>query len=156
MNNMTKKQLVVRREPFTGMVDLQDRINDLFNISLGRWFGDSEPETLARWIPAVDLVDSKDSLTVKADIPGMKKEDIDVSIHEGTLVLKGEKKSEEEKKEKGYVRTERFYGSFYRAISLPSSVDETKIKASYKDGVLELILPKKEEAKPKQIKIDVV
>jgi HSP20 family protein len=98
--------------------------------------------------------DSKDNLVVRADLPGLKKEDIEVSIQDGILVIRGEKKEEAERKGNGAVRTERFYGSFHRAVSLPAAVDDAKVKASYKNGVLELTLPKKEEAKPKQIKID--
>jgi HSP20 family protein len=92
---------------------------------------------------------------VKADIPGLDKEDIDISVHGDTLTIKGEKKEEKESKDKGLVKTERFYGSFNRSLTLPSEVDAAKVKASYNNGVLELTLPKKEESKPKQIKIDV-
>ena len=88
-------------------------------------------------------------LIATLDLPGMKKEDIEVSIQDGTLIIRGEKKEETERKEKGAVRTERFYGSFHRAVNLPTAVDDTKVKANYKSGVLELTLPKKEEAKPK-------
>jgi len=85
----------------------------------------------------------------------MKKDEIEVSVHGDTLIIKGEKKQEKEVKEKDYVRTERFYGSFNRAIRLPAAVDAPKVNASYKNGVLELVLPKKEESKPKQLKIDI-
>ena len=107
------------------------------------------------WSPALDVYDSKNDIIVKADIPGMKKDEIDISVHGDTLVIKGEKKQEKEIKEKDFVRTERFYGSFNRAMHLPSSVEADKVSASYKNGVLELVLPKKEEDKPKQLKIDI-
>jgi HSP20 family protein len=154
MNLIPRKQLI-HRNPFADLLDIQREMNSLFDFSLSRW-GDREESALENaWAPAIDVLDSKDSLVVKADLPGLKKEDIDISVQNGTLVIKGEKKEESERKEKNGVRTERYYGSFYRAVALPSTVDETKAKASFKNGVLELVLPKKEEAKPKQIKIDV-
>ena len=141
--------------PFSEFETLQDEMNKLFNFSLGRW-GDRTFDLLDnRWGPAIDISDSEDDITVKADIPGMDKKDINVTIHGDTLVLKGEKKTDNEVKEKGFIKTERFYGSFNRAIRLPSEVDSSKVKATYKEGVLELVLPKKEESKPKQITVDV-
>jgi len=141
--------------PFTEMETLQNEMNRLFNFSLGRWDDRAHGLMEGHWNPAVDIYDSKDDILVKADIPGMKKDELDVTIQGDMLVLKGEKKSENEVKEKGHIKTERFYGSFNRAIRLPSGVDASKVKASYKDGVLELVLPKKEESKPKQITVDV-
>ena len=141
--------------PFYEMESLQNEMNKLFDFSLGRW-GDRQYGLLdSGWSPAIDIYDSKDNLMIKADIPGMDKKDIDITIQGDTLVLKGEKKTDNEVKEKGYVKTERFYGSFNRAVRLPAEVDSTKVKATYKEGVLELVLPKKEEAKPKQINVDV-
>ena len=142
-------------QPFRGMESLQDEMNKLFDFSLGRYPLRSMGLMEGAWSPSVDVFESKDNVMVKADIPGMKKEDIDISVHGDMLTIKGEKKEETESKDKGSVKTERFYGSFNRALTLPSEVDEAKVKASYKDGVLEIILPKKEEAKPKQIKVDV-
>lgn len=107
------------------------------------------------WNPAMDVYDSKDNIIVKVDMPGMKKEDIDVSVHGKTLVIKGEKKQVRDVKEEGYIRTERFYGSFNRAVTLPAAVDSGKVQAVYKNGVLELVLPKREEAKPKQLNVNV-
>jgi HSP20 family protein len=107
------------------------------------------------WSPAIDLLESRDHFSVKANLPGLSKADIQVSIEDNHLVIKGEKKHQEKKEEKNFTREERFYGSFHRAIVLPSGVDTEKVKASFKNGVLELELPKKEEAKPKQITIDV-
>ena len=110
-------------------------------------------ETL--WAPAVDIADEKDNIIVKADIPGMKKDDIEVNVENDVLTIKGEKKEEKEVKGKDYVRSERYYGAFHRSFSLPTSVDASKVNANYKDGVLEITLPKKEGAKPKQIKVDI-
>ncbi|MGD9014493.1 MAG: Hsp20/alpha crystallin family protein [Candidatus Omnitrophota bacterium] len=107
------------------------------------------------WAPAVDIYDNKSNLVIKADLPGMTQKDIDVSVEDDVLRIKGEKKKEHEEKRDNYFRLERSYGYFERSFALPSNVDATKVKAAYKDGVLELTLPKKEEAKPKQIKVDV-
>ena len=142
--------------PFRGLFDLQREMNELFEgFSLGKWNDREDSLFEGAWSPAIDVHESKDSVVVRADLPGMKKEDIEVSIQDGVLVIRGEKKEEAERKEKNTVRTERFYGSFHRAVSLPAAVDDAKGKATYKNGVLELTLPKREEAKPKQIKIDV-
>jgi HSP20 family protein len=142
-------------DPFRDLETIQSEMNRLFDSSLLR-FGDSNVGLLdGAWSPAVDIYDSKDNVMVKADIPGMKKDEIEVSVRNDTLIIKGEKKHEKETKEKDYVRTERFYGAFNRAIRLPAEVDPAKVNASYKNGVLEFVLPKKEESKPKQITIDV-
>jgi len=106
-------------------------------------------------VPNVDMFDKKDKIVVKAELPGMTKDHIDLTINEGSLTLKGEVKNEEEVKEEDYYSRERSYGSFIRTITLPAAVDEAKAKAKFKDGILEIILPKKEEAKAKEIKVDV-
>ena len=106
-------------------------------------------------VPNIDMFDKKDKIIVKAELPGMTKDHIDLTINEGSLTLKGEVKKEEEVKEEDYYSQERSYGSFTRTIVLPAAVDETKAKAKFKDGILEITLPKKEEAKPKEIKVDV-
>jgi len=106
--------------------------------------------TFTRWTPSVDVYQDKDQFTVVAEIPGLKKEDIEVSLHGDTLTISGERKSQE--KEEG-LRTERFFGKFQRSLTLPSAVSADKVRASYKDGVLEVVLPKAEEAKPKQIEV---
>jgi len=104
-------------------------------------------------MPAVDVFDKKDKFIVKAELPGMKEEDIDVSVVGDTLSIKGEKKTETEVKDEAYYRCERTYGSFYRSIPLPSTVDANKIEASFEDGVLEVVLPKSAEVKPKKIAV---
>ena len=142
-------------QPFREMEILQDEMNKLFDFSLGRWPVRSMGLMEGAWSPSVDVFESKDNVMVRADIPGMKKEDIDILVHGDTLTIKGEKKEETESKKKDYVKTERFYGSFNRVLTLSSEVDEDKVKASYEDGVLEVILPKREEEKQKQIKIDI-
>lgn len=142
-------------DPFLELESLQREMNRLFDFSLARQ-PDAETTFLAgQWAPAVDMYDSKDNILVKADLPGLKKEELEVSVENNQLIIKGEKKKDSEVKEPNSYRTERFYGRFYRMIPLPVHVDTTKISAAYQDGVLELTLPKKEEAKPKQIKIDI-
>ena len=104
--------------------------------------------------PAVDVQDSKDNLLVRVDIPGVSREQIEVSVKDGALFIQGERKAEESTKEELFAVRERFYGSFTRAIALPAEVDANRVSASYKDGVLEVTLPKKEEAQPKKIAIN--
>ncbi len=141
--------------PFSELEQLHNEINSLFDFSFGS-FPERQTGLLETgWAPAIDVYDSKDNVLVKADLPGLKKEDIDVTIQDNTLIIKGEKKPATEIDEAGYVRTERFCGAFQRAISLPAEVDSSEVKASYKDGTLALTLPKKEEAKPKQISVDI-
>jgi HSP20 family protein len=105
------------------------------------------------WNPAVDIYEDKDKYVVNAELPGMRREDIDVSLDGNTLTISGERKQEEEKKEGENYRSERYFGRFQRCVTLPSGVDANKIQASYKDGVLTVTLPKSEEAKPKQIQV---
>ncbi|HHP50524.1 MAG TPA: Hsp20/alpha crystallin family protein [Moorella mulderi] len=107
------------------------------------------------WTPAIEMVEEKDKYVVKADLPGMKKEDIEVSVTQNMFTIKGERKIEEQRKDKGYYYCERRYGSFVRSIALPGSVEVDKIKATYKDGVLTVELPKAEEEKGRKIDIQV-
>jgi|SRR6476620_11854421 HSP20 family protein len=107
------------------------------------------------WAPALDVYEDKDNLTVKAELPGMKREDIGVSFHDGTLTISGERKSETKHEEAEVYRSERFVGKFQRTVTLPIPVKSDAVKASYKDGILTVTLPKAEEAKPKQIDINV-
>ena len=105
--------------------------------------------------PAVDVYENKENLVIKADLPGVKQNEIDIAVEDGVLRIKGEKKKENEIKEDNFYRLDRVYGSFERSFALPTNVDATKIKANYKEGVLEITLPKKEESKPKQVKINI-
>jgi HSP20 family protein len=107
------------------------------------------------WMPAVDLLEDKDKLTVKAELPGFKREDLNVSVHEDNLIISGERRCEDEQKEGEFYRCERYYGKFHRSIPLPASVDAGKIEAKYRDGVLTMTLPKTEKAKAKQIEVSV-
>lgn len=144
-----------RKEGFADMENIQSEMNRMFNSSLSRWFDDDRGLLESVWSPAVDIHESKDDIVVTADLPGVTKDDVDVSVHGDTLMIKGEKKQEKEEKDKDFVRTERFYGNFSKSITLPCEVDVAKADANYKDGVLKLTLPKKEDAKPKQIQIKV-
>jgi HSP20 family protein len=145
---------IVRWEPFRDLLTTQDRFNRLFNETLGTVFG-GEELTGRAWNPAVDIYETDQQLVLKAELPGIDPKDVDIRVEDGTLYLKGERKYEKDVKEGNYHRVERSYGSFTRTFSLPNSVNLDNIKADYKDGVLTLTLAKREEAKPKTIKINV-
>jgi HSP20 family protein len=115
----------------------------------------SEPRTGRPWSPAVDILETENDLVLKADLPDVRLEDIDVRVENHTLSVKGERRFEEDVAEKGYHRIERSYGSFVRSFAVPNSVDTEKVSADYKNGVLTVKLPKKENAKPKQVKVEV-
>jgi HSP20 family protein len=127
----------------------------LFDWTLGRRPLERMGLFEGEWAPSVDVYENENKVVVKAELPGMTDKDIDVNILNNTLTIKGEKKKEEEKKEQSYHRIEKSYGAFQRSITLPSSVAADKAKASFKNGVLEIEMPKKEEAKPKQVKVTV-
>jgi HSP20 family protein len=143
---------IMRWRPWGDMVNIQDEVNRLFDDFLVR---SPARHVDGRWIPAVDISEDENSLYVDVEIPGMKKEDIKVSLEHNILSLKGEKKQEKEVQEENYHRWERRYGSFARSFELPIAVQSDKIKASYKSGVLRIELPKAEEVKPKEIPIEV-
>jgi HSP20 family protein len=136
--------------PFKDFLDMQSEVNRFFDLNLGRL---STPTT--SWVPAIDVYEDKDEVKVKAEVPGMEEKDIDLSLEGNILTLRGEKKFENEVKEEDYYRVERSFGKFQRSLELPSDVDANAVKATYKNGVLEIRLPKKEEIKPKQVKIEV-
>ena len=138
---------LVRWEPFgREFASLANKLNRSF---------DSERESFGNWYPPVDIYEDKDEVVLKAELPGMKKEDIDVRVENNVLTLHGERKQEKETKEDGYFRSERSYGAFNRSFTLPTTVDVKKISASYKDGILTVQLPRLEESKPKQIDVKV-
>ena len=145
------KRYLSRWEPFRDLVSLRTDFDRLFNT-----FFESMPEDSERfWAPAIDIEENNGNLMVKAELPGMKREDIKVSVRDNVLHLTGERKMEKETKDKTLHRIERCFGKFSRTIELPSSVDADKVKASYKDGVLSITLPKPEEFKPKHIDVEV-
>ena len=132
--------------------DLRDEIDRLFESPLGET---RTSQLLSGWTPALDVYEEKDHFIVKAELPGMKKEDIEVSFHDGGLSISGERKSETKHEDAEVYRAERFFGRFQRTVALPTPVAVDKAKASYKDGVLTVTLPKTEEAKPKHIDVSV-
>lgn len=147
---------IVRWDPFRDLMTLQDRMNRLFDQTMSRTRADEEEGmTVSTWSPAVDIFETADSIVMKAELPGVSRANIDIQVRDNTLTLKGERRFEREVKEENYLRIERSYGAFQRAFSLPTVIQQDKIRAVFKDGVLEVTLPKAEEAKPKQVKIDV-
>jgi HSP20 family protein len=143
---------VNRFEPFRGVATLQDQINRLFNDGIERTAEDS---SLTTWTPAVDIYETEHELVVKADLPQVDPKDLDIRVENNILTLRGERKFESKVSEDKYLRVERTYGSFSRSFALANTVNTEAIKADYHDGVLTLSVPKREEAKPKQIKINV-
>ena len=143
---------VVRWDPFRDLGMLQDRMNRLFD-DAGRGWRNDEPAATTSWSPSVDIFETEGEIVVKSELPGMDRKDITLHLENNVLTLRGERKFEKETKEENYHRIERSYGNFSRSFSIPATVDEEKIRADYKDGVLKIVLPKKEQAKPKQIKI---
>lgn len=145
---------IVNYEPIRMMSRLQNEINDLFRN--GDFFlptFDDSAVTTSQWVPSVDIKDEKNRFVIRADIPGVDPKDIDVSMENGLLTIKGERKSESNKEEDGYRRVECSYGSFYRRFSLPDTADSDKIKAKGKDGVLEIEIGKQKPSKAKKIAI---
>lgn len=147
------KSITHRRDPFGTLEQMQREMNHLFDFSMGR-LSKRENKELA-WAPSADIIEEKNKVIVRADLPGMTKDQIEILVQNDILTIKGEKKEEKEVKEKNYIASERFYGAFHRSFSLPSEVDPQNVKATYKEGVLEVVLPKKEGGKPKQIKVDI-
>ena len=142
---------ITRWDPFREVVTMQNRLNSLFR-DLND--GDS-PMTTAAFVPAVDVYEDDKKVMLKLEVPGIDEKDLDVSVENNTLTVKGERRFESEEKEENFHRIERRYGSFYRAFTLPSTVDTEHVQAKYNAGVLKLELQKKPEAQPKQIKINV-
>ena len=137
--------------------DMDQMMDDFFGRRFRPWRPDRwfRPDDLEIRGPAIDLFEEKDEIVVKAELPGMAKENIEVNLTDHTLTIKGEKKKEEEIKEENYFRAERAYGSFLRTLELPADVHADKVKASFKNGILEVRLPKTEEAKTKEVKVKV-
>ena len=145
---------LVRWEPFDGLDRIQSRINELFDDSLARTRSYSRTTT-GVWWPPVDVLESKDAYLIRAEVPGMKKDDFTLEVHDGTLTLSGERKADEPASGVEYRRSERVAGKFSRAFHLPQTVNSDGIKATYRDGILEVHVPKADEAKPRQIAISV-
>jgi len=141
----TNMSAAVTFDPFNGLRHFEDAVARMM----------SEPRSNRPWSPSVDVYETQDALTLKADLPDVKVEDIDVRVENQTLTLRGQRKFEKEENLKGYHRIERSYGEFVRSFAVPSTVDTEKVQADYKNGVLTISLPKKEAAKPRQVKVAV-
>jgi HSP20 family protein len=144
---------ITRWDPFRDVVALQNRMNSLFQDFSRN--GENEMVTAAGFVPPVDIYEDEHKLVLKVEIPGMRLEDLDVRMENNTLTIKGERSFQSEGKEENFHRVERRYGSFYRAFTVPNTIDPESIKAEYDAGVLRLELQKKPESKPKQIKVNV-
>jgi len=141
-----------RWEPFRGATTLQEQINRLFGDVFER---SNEQSSITAWAPAVDIYETEHELVVKADLPEVDPKDLDIRVENNVLTIRGERKFEKKVDEDNYLRVERAYGSFSRSFSLANTVNADAIKADYQNGVLTLSIPKREEAKPKQIKVNV-
>ena len=143
--NLKHMSTNVALDPFGGLRLFEDAVTRMMN----------EPRANRPWSPSVDIFETEDALTLKADLPDVKIEDIDVRVEHQTLTIRGQRKFEKEENVKGYHRIERSYGEFVRSFAVPSTVDTEKVQADYKNGVLTITLPKSEEAKPRQIEVKV-
>jgi HSP20 family protein len=148
---------IVRWDPFRELEEMSDRLNRMITRPGSAQSAGQAKEvmTVADWSPTVDISETEAEYAIKAELPEVKKEDVKVTVEDGVLTLQGERKQEKEEKGKKYHRVERSYGRFVRSFTLPDTVDESKVKAEYTDGVLHLHLPKSEKAKPKQIDVKI-
>jgi len=144
---------IARWDPFAGLNSLQSQVNRLFEETFHR--GRSAQGDLASWAPAVDIYETENELVVKADLPEVQEKDLDIRVENNTLTIRGERNFTREVNEENYLRVERAYGTFTRSFSLPNTVNTEGIQADYQNGVLTVKMPKREESKPKQIKISV-
>lgn len=141
-----------RRDATQELLRLHDRINRLFNLSQQDF--DDEAFISGSWTPACDIVETQDSLILRAELPGVRRDDIDISLDNGVLTLRGSRELEQESQECTYHRIERSYGNFARSFTLPRSIDAERISANYTDGVLEIRMPRREETRPRQIRVN--
>ncbi len=144
---------IVRWDPFRELVAMQDRLNQFFEETRR---ADDDVMTHGDWIPAVDIFQTdQHEVVLKAEVPGLKREDIDLRVENNTLTITGERRQEKSVAKEHYHRVERCYGTFSRSFSLPNTIDAEKVRAEYRDGVLSVTLPLREESKPRQIQVDV-
>ena len=146
---------IVRWDPLRNVASLQDRINRLFNEAFSGSKAFEDDVSMSAWRPAVDIYDTDNALVIKAELPGIEKDDVSVDVKGNVLTIKGERSFDKEIKEENYYRKERSIGKFQRSFTLPEAVNPEAIKANFKNGVLEIEVPKPEEKKPKQISINV-
>jgi HSP20 family protein len=143
-----------RWDPFREVATLQNRLNSLFQ-DYNRNEGGLDPVSAASFVPPVDIYEDEHKIVLKLEVPGLKQEDLDIQLENNTLTVRGERKFEKQEKEENFHRIERRYGSFYRAFTIPNTVNTDSVKADYDAGVLTIQLEKRAEAKPKQIKVQV-
>jgi HSP20 family protein len=143
---------IIRWDPFRDLATLRERMNRLFEDAYTSR-GEEKDLIASTWNPSVDIYETENALVMKAELPGINENDIELKIEDSTLTLKGDRKFEKETKEDNYHRIERSYGSFYRSFTLPRNIDQDKIKAESENGILKVTLPKKAELKPKKVKI---
>jgi HSP20 family protein len=146
---------MVKRDPFTELRSIQNEFNRVFGAALPRVLGNEDGVLSGNWVPGVDISEDENAIMLEADLPGLKAEDIKLSIENYRLTLSGERKFENETKRDNYHRVERNYGSFTRTFTLPSTVNVDEVKADFTDGVLRVTLPKREEVKARQINVAV-
>ena len=143
---------LVKWEPFRELMAMQDRMTRLFDDTLSRIVKGEVVQGI--WSPPVDVVETGTEIILKADLPEMSQDEIGIKVEDGTLTVEGERKFLKETPEENYIQIERSYGTFRRTFAIPRMIDQEKIKASYKDGVLRIVLPKKEHVYPKQISVE--
>jgi len=141
---------IIRWDPFRDLVTLRDKMNRLFE---GAVRGEEKDLITSSWAPAVDIYETENELVLAAEVPGVEEKDVEISVEDNTLSIRGERKFQKETKEENYHRIERSYGSFYRSFTLPSYVDQERIHAEHESGVLKVHMPKKPEVKPRKVKI---
>ncbi len=146
---------IIKWDPFRDLLSLQERMNKLFEESLLQTGKERQEISIAGWSPSVDVMESDEEIILKAELPGIELKDVEVLINDNILTLRGERKFEKEEKKENYHRIERSYGAFQRSFTLPATVEQDKVKAKMKDGILEVRLPKAKEAKSKKIEIEV-
>jgi HSP20 family protein len=145
---------LARWTPMGNLQSFQNEMNRIFNEFFRGGNGEEAGSGLSTWTPPVDIHETDDALVIKAELPGISKDDVSIDVHQNTLTLRGQRKHEAEVKQDNYHRMERAYGTFQRSFVLPTMIDQEKVQATFKDGVLELHLPKLESAKPRRIAIN--
>lgn len=143
---------IIRWDPFRDLATLRERMNRLFEEAYTSR-GEEKDMVASTWNPSVDIYEKENELVLKAELPGIDENDIEIKIEDNTITLKGDRKFEKETKEENYHRIERSYGSFYRSFTLPRNIDQDKIRAESENGILKVTMPKKAELKPKKVKI---
>jgi HSP20 family protein len=146
---------LIKWDPFKELEEVSSRLNRIFGRTPARTESDSEMLAMADWVPSVDISETDSGYLVKGEIPGVKKDDVKVTVQNGMLTIQGERKQEKEEKGKKFHRVECSYGSFVRSFRVPDDADESKVKAEFKDGMINVTLPKSEKAKSKAISVPV-